>query len=55
MELLITAKQNRINALNALEQKKRAACTPRPSADIKRCIPMFRTARNAFSAPLVLV
>ncbi|WP_371169972.1 hypothetical protein [Aliiroseovarius sp. 2305UL8-7] len=54
MELLITAKQNRINALNALEQKKRAACTLRPSVSLKRRIPMFRTARNDFSTPLVL-
>ncbi|MCK8483726.1 hypothetical protein MUY21_06710 [Aliiroseovarius sp. S2029] len=54
MELLITAKQNRINALNALAQKKRAACTPRPTAELKRRIPMFRTARTGFSAPLVL-
>ncbi|MCK0139416.1 hypothetical protein [Aliiroseovarius sp. F47248L] len=55
MELLITAKQNRINALSALAKKKRAACTPRPSAEQKRLIPMFRSARNAISAPLVLV
>ncbi|MCK8465027.1 hypothetical protein MUY35_14300 [Aliiroseovarius sp. S1339] len=55
MELLITAKQNRIKALNALEQKKRAAATLRPSINLKRCIPTFRTARNEFSAPLLLV
>ncbi|UWQ13604.1 hypothetical protein K3556_11760 [Aliiroseovarius sp. M344] len=55
MELLMTAKQNRINALNALALKKRAVTTPRPSTGLKRRIPMFRSARNEISAPLVLV
>ncbi|MCI2395108.1 hypothetical protein [Aliiroseovarius sediminis] len=54
MTLLMTARENRIKALTAIAASKSTTPTPRPTFNLKRCLPVFRSARRELSAPLLL-